>query len=79
MQIIQESKFSTFIIKYGFNQSKLIIVICEKGEDNLTRVLVYVDDIIIIRNNNLIDELKEAMNKEFNINYLVNLKYWELR
>lgn len=49
----------------------------KKNERDFTIVSMYVDEIIIVENNNqLIDELKKVRKKEFKIIDLKNLKYF---
>jgi hypothetical protein len=72
------SKFSEAIKMVGFSQSHLdhSLFVQEKGS-TLTMVLIYMDDMIIIGNNDkVIQDIKFFLQNIFYITYLGNLKYF---
>jgi len=72
------SKFSEAIKTTGFSQSHSdhSLFVQEKGS-TLTMVLIYVDDIIIIGNNDkFIQDLKLFLQQQFHIKDLGKLKYF---
>jgi len=46
------------------------------SEGSFTTLLVYVDDIILVGNEEEIDQVKQSLNKTFKINDLGNLRYF---
>jgi len=72
------SKFSEAIKMVGFSQSHSdhSLFVQEKGS-TLTMVLIYMDDMIIIGNNDkVIQDIKFFLQNIFHITYLGNLKYF---
>ncbi|TYK18103.1 Cysteine-rich RLK (receptor-like protein kinase) 8 [Cucumis melo var. makuwa] len=72
------TKFSTFLVSLGFQQSKANYSLFIRGKnDSFIALLVYVDDIIITGANALhIQELKRALNQKFLLKDLGPLKFF---
>ncbi|XP_057981296.1 uncharacterized mitochondrial protein AtMg00810-like [Malania oleifera] len=72
------SKLLNFIIHQRFIQSKADYSLFTKvTEDSFTIILVYVDDVIVARNNmDEIDQLKRSLDDQFKIKDLGKLKYF---
>ncbi|XP_022853385.1 uncharacterized protein LOC111374861 [Olea europaea var. sylvestris] len=72
------SKFSTFLISFGFIQSKLDYSLFTWSDgEHFTALLVYVDDIAVASNSlDSINMIKEFLNQHFKIKDLENLRYF---
>ena len=64
--------------KFGYEQSHSDhILFLKKGDDQITCLIIYVDDMVITENNKReIKELKRKLFMEFEMKNLKNLKYF---
>ena len=71
-------KFCSIIKHPGFKQSKAdYFLFTKKFNDSFITLLVYVDDILIARNNvQAVEELKTSLNQHFKLKDLGGLKYF---
>ena len=71
-------KFCSIIKHHGFKQSKAdYFLFTKKFNDSFIALLVYVDDILIARNNvQAVEELKTSLNQHFKLKDLGGLKYF---
>jgi len=72
------AKLSSFFIYVGYTQSMNdYSLFINSSEGSFTTLLVYVDDIILARNDKEeIDRIKEVLNKTFKIKDLGDLRYF---
>ena len=70
--------FFSVINHHGFKQSKVdYFLSTTKFNDSFIALLVYVDDILIVRNNiQAVKELKTSLNQHFKLKDLGGLKYY---